>query len=70
MLGSHKSLYFCSILLQMAAQIGVIICYQISVNFDNPDGSTSSVHINYDILVNIDYLDGSIGLGQKIKMFS
>ena len=35
----------------MAAQTKVHINYNIIVNFDSPDGSTSWGHINYDSLV-------------------
>ena len=35
----------------MAAQTKVHINYNILVNFDHPDGSTCSCHINYDNLV-------------------
>ena len=42
----------------MAPQTKVHINY-ILVNFDDPDGSTSWGHINYNILVNFDYPDGS-----------
>ena len=45
----------------MAAQIVVIYIYiyKILVIFDNPDGSTSRGHINYNILVQSDSPDGS-----------
>ena len=48
----------------MAAQIGshIKICL---VNFDHPDGSTSWVYINYEILVKFNYPDGSTYWGLK-----
>ena len=43
----------------MAALVVVLNIYNILVNFDHPDGSTSWGYINYDILVKFDSPDGS-----------
>ena len=43
----------------MAAKTKVYINYNILVNFDHPDGSTSCCYICYYTLVKIDSPDGS-----------